>query len=92
MKQDCPRGQWAGCTDLTTKIEELRAAHEQFEASELKKRLDAGYKVKEARTERPRIQKAPKKVVIKVFNGKITISYRDYIRKCQGFTIITNIY
>ena len=86
------RREWAGCTDLTTKIELLRAAHEEFEASELKKRLDAGYKPTEVKVERPRIKKVPRKVVISVLNGKITVTYKEYLNRCQGFKIVMEIF
>ena len=86
------RREWAGCTDLTTKIELLRAAHEEFEASKLKKRLDAGYKPTEVKVERPRIKKTPRKVVISILGNRMTVTYKEYLNRCQGFKIIMEIF
>lgn len=74
------RGEWAGCSDLKHKREELLQAHKEF-----LKMLSDGYQVKEARVKRPRIKREKFKVV--VFCGKqlkLTIEeYNNHYAKCN---------
>lgn len=83
------RGEWAGCSHLKERREELLKAHEEFQ-----KLLENGFKLKEAKVKRPRIQKekAPRKVVISVLDHKTTVTYQEYLSKCQGFRIIMEIF
>lgn len=77
MKQRNYRGEWAGSSHLTERMEELRKAHEEFEASELKKRLDDNWKITGARVRRPRIKYEPFKVIM-VFGKPVKITIEEY--------------
>lgn len=81
---------WAGCSDFNERREELSKAHAEFVKSELKKKLDEGYKV--ARVKRPRIQKemTPRIIITSVFGESIKVSFEVYKSKYEplGFKII----
>jgi len=83
------RSQWAGCSNFKERREELLKAHEEFE-----RMLAEGWQVTNAKKKRPRIQKAktPRKVVISVLGNKITVTYQEYLNRCQGFKIVMKIF
>ena len=89
MKNNQTRGQWAGCSNLKEKREELLKAHEEFE-----RMLADGWQVTNVRKKRPRIQKTktPRKVVISVLGNKTTVTYQEYLDRCQGFKIVMEIF
>lgn len=68
---------------------ELKKAHEEFE-----RMLADGWQVTNAKKKRPRIQKAktPRKVVISVLGNKATVTYQEYLNRCQDFKIIMEIF
>lgn len=68
---------------------ELKKAHEEFE-----RMLAGGWQVTNAKKKRPRIQKAktPRKVVISVLGNKTTVTYQEYLNRCQGFKIVMEIF
>ena len=83
------RSQWAGCSNFKERREELLKAHEEFE-----RMLAEGWQVTNAKKKRPRIQKAktPRKVVISVLGNKTTVTYQEYLNRCQGFKIVMEIF
>ena len=83
------RSQWAGCSNFKERREELLKAHEEFE-----RMLADGWQVTKAKKKRPRIQKAktPRKVVISVLGNKTTVTYQEYLNRCQGFKIVMEIF
>jgi hypothetical protein len=83
------RSQWAGCSNFKERREELLKAHEEFE-----RMLADGWQVTNAKKKRPRIQKAktPRKVVISVLGNKTTVTYQEYLNRCQGFKIVMEIF
>ena len=90
MKQTNYRGEWAGCSDLTERREELSKAHEEFQ-----KMLDNGYQIKEARVKRPRIKKdkQPRQVVV-TLGGTWTVkmTLEEYQKRGDGLKIVMKIY
>ena len=89
MKQNKIRGEWAGCSHLKEKREELSKAHEEF-----LKMLDNGFEIKEARVKRPRIQhtQQPKYVVTLVFGRELKMTIEDYNARGKGFKKVREIY
>ena len=89
MKNNQTRGQWAGSSHLKERYDELKKAHEEFQ-----KMLADGWQVTNAKKKRPRIQKTktPRKVVISVFGNKTTVTYQEYLNRCQGFKIVMEIF
>lgn len=89
MKNNQTRSQWAGCSNFKERREELLKAHEEFE-----RMLADGWQVTNAKKKRPRIQKAktPRKVVISVLGNKTTVTYQEYLNRCQGFKIVMEIF
>ena len=89
MKNNQTRGQWVGSSHLKEKREELLKAHAEFE-----RMIADGWHITNVRKKRPRIQKAktPKKVVISVLGNKTTVTYQEYLDRCQGFKIIMEIF
>ena len=89
MKNNQTRGQWAGSSHLKERREELLKAHEKFE-----RMIADGWQVTNVRKKRPRIQKAktPRKVVISVLGNKTTVTYQEYLTRCQGFKIVMEIF
>ena len=83
------RSQWAGCSNFKERREELLKAHEEFE-----RMLADGWQITNAKKKRPRIQKAktPRKVVISVLGNKTTVTYQEYLNRCQGFKIVMEIF
>ena len=83
------RSQWVGCSNFKERREELLKAHEEFE-----RMLADGWQVTNAKKKRPRIQKAktPRKVVISVLGNKTTVTYQEYLNRCQGFKIVMEIF
>ena len=83
------RSQWAGCSNFKERREELLKDHEEFE-----RMLADGWQVTNAKKKRPRIQKAktPRKVVISVLGNKTTVTYQEYLNRCQGFKIVMEIF
>lgn len=84
------RGQWVGSSHLKERREELLKAHEEFQ-----KLLADGYQITAVKkTKRPRIQKTktPRKVVISVLGNKTTVTYQEYLTRCQGFKIVMEIF
>lgn len=84
------RKEWAGCSDFHERREELLKAHEEFQ-----KMLADGWQVTNVRkAKRPRIQKAktPRKVVISILGNKMTVTYQEYLNRCQGFKIVMEIF
>lgn len=90
MRQNRIRGEWAGSSHLKERYDELKKAHEEFQ-----KLIDSGYEITAVkRVRRPRIQKAktPRKVVISVLGNKTTVTYQEYLNRCQGFKIVMEIF
>jgi len=81
MKQTNYRGEWVRSSSTPKRSERLKA-HEEFEASDLKKMLDNDWKITAVRkSSRPRIHKEPIPKRIKVQAGFITITveYADWV-------------
>ncbi len=95
MKKNNFKKEWAGCSEFNERKRELSKAHAEFVKSELKKKLDEGYKVK-ARVKRPRIQKemTPRIIITSVFGEPTRVTFEIYKSKYEplGFKIITKIY
>lgn len=95
MNRNNFKKEWAGCSDFNERREELSKAHAEFVKSELKKKLDEGYKVK-ARVKRPRIQKemTPRMIVTSVLGEPTRITFEVFKTRYEplGFKIITKIY
>lgn len=93
MNNRTNRSQWAGCSNFKERREELLKAHEEFE-----RMLADGWQVTNAKKsnkpKRPRIQKTktPRKVVISVLGNKTTVTYQEYLDRCQGFRIVMEIF
>lgn len=89
MKNNQTKSQWAGSSHLKERYDELKKAHEEFE-----RMLADGWQVTNVRKKRPRIQKAktPRKVVISVLGNKTTVTYQEYLDRCQGFKIVMEIF
>ena len=89
MRQNRIRGEWAGSSHLKERKEELLKAHEEFE-----KMLADGWQVASAKKKRPRIQKVktPRQVVISILGNKMTVTYQEYLNRCQGFKIVMEIF
>lgn len=89
MRQNKIRGEWAGCSNFKERREELLKAHEEFQ-----KILADGWQVTNAKKKRPRIQKAktPRQVVISILGNKMTVTYQEYLNRCQGFKIVMEIF
>ena len=90
MNNKSTRGQWAGSSHLKERREELLKAHEEFE-----RMLAEGWQVTNAKkAKRPRIQKTktPRKVVISILGNKMTVTYQEYLNRCQGFKIVMEIF
>lgn len=89
MNNKSTRGQWAGSSHLKERREELLKAHKEFE-----RMLADGWQVTNAKKKRPRIQKAktPRKVVISILGNKMTVTYQEYLNRCQGFKIVMEIF
>lgn len=92
------KGEWQTRSDIPNRKERL-AAHIEFEKSELKQRLDEGWKVESSRIKhrRPRIKtvKTPKQVVVslgEVMAATITLSWEDYQKHGTGLKIVMRIY
>ena len=79
MKQNNIRGEWVRSSSTPKRDERLKA-HEEFEASDLKKMLDNGWQITAIKSRRPRIHKEPTPKRIKVQAGFITITveYTDW--------------
>ena len=80
MKQNI-KGEWMRSSSTLSRAERLKA-HEECEASDLKKMLDRGWEITAARkSKRPRIQKEPTPKRVKVQAGFITITveYADWV-------------
>jgi hypothetical protein len=80
MKQS-NHGEWVRSSSTPSRAERLKA-HEEFEASDLKKMLDNDWKITAVRkSRRPRIHKEPTPKRIKVQAGFITITveYADWV-------------
>ena len=80
-------GEWAGCSHLKEKYDELLKAHQEFE-----KMLADGWQVTNVKkAKRPRI-KRPRQVRVKVFDRSVVIDYNTYLNKYQGFTVLVEIF
>lgn len=81
MKQNKFKGEWVRSSSTPKRDERLKA-HEEFEASDLKKMLDNGWQITAVKkSKRPRIHKEPTPKRIKVQAGFITITveYADWV-------------
>ena len=90
MKQNVYRGEWAGCSDLKERREELSKAHEEFQ-----KMLDNGYQLKDVKVKRPRIKSEaqPKQVVVTLGgNWTVKLSFEEYKQRGDGLKIVMRIY
>lgn len=91
MKQKNYRGQWAGCSNLTEKREELLKAHQEFQQM-----LADGYQIKSAKkVKRPRIKtdKQPKQVVVTLGGTwTLTLDFEEYKKRGDGLKIVMKIY
>lgn len=78
----------------TPKRDERLKAHEEFEASDLKKMLDNGWQVKNVKVKRPRIQKpkTPKEVEVSIFGGKIRMTFAEYQQHGAGLKVLMEIF
>lgn len=78
-----------GSSNHAERLAELKANHEEFQ-----KMLADGWQVTNTKVKRPRIQKAktPRKVVISVLGNKITVTYQEYLNRCQDFKIVMEIF
>ena len=87
------KGEWLTRSDIPNRKERLEA-HLEFERSELKQKLDAGWKVESARMRprRPRIQR-PRQIVTIVFGKEVILSIRLYEEKYKhlGFKVVREI-
>ena len=86
------RRQLASCSP--ERWEALRKAHEEFEQSELKRRLDEGWKIRSARVKRPRIKPQPRMVITLMMGKEIQVDIKVFREKYEpyGFRIIQEIY
>ena len=82
MKQNI-KGEWVRSSSTPKRDERLKA-HEEFEASDLKKMLDDGWQVKAIKPKRPRIKKESFKVIITCF-GPMKITIEEYNEHCRDF-------
>ena len=90
MRQNRIRGEWAGCSHLKEKYDELLQAHQEFE-----KLLADGYEITSVRkAKRPRISKpnTPKEVEVAIFGGKVRMTFAEYQQRGQGLKIIMEIF
>lgn len=92
MKRNKIRGEWAGCSYLKEKYEELNKAHQEF-----KKLLDSGYQITAVkRVKRPRIQKekTPRKVEVSIMNGlvRVIVDFTEWQAHGSVGTIVKEIY
>ena len=76
MKQSNYKGEWARSSATPSRKERIKA-HEEFEASELKRMLDDGWKASGAKVKRPRIKQEKFKIVM-VFNKPMKITIEEY--------------
>jgi hypothetical protein len=72
-----------GSSAIPPRSERIKA-HQEFEASDLKKMLDNGWQVKAIKPKRPRIKKEPFKVIITCF-GPMKITIEEYNEHCRDF-------
>lgn len=90
MKKNKIRGEWAGCSYLKEKYDELNKAHQEF-----KKLLADGFEVVSVR-KRPRIQKekTPRKVEVSIMNGlvKVIVDFTEWQAHGSVGTIVKKIY
>jgi hypothetical protein len=77
------KGEWCISSSIPCRKERLKA-HRKFEASDLKRMLDEGWKIKAVRPKRPRIQKYGFKVIITCF-GPMKITIEEYNQHCKDF-------
>jgi len=77
MKQKA-KGVWVGSSSTPTRDERLKA-HQEFEASDLKKMLDNGWEITktEVKHRRPRIKHEKFKVVM-IFNRPMKLTLQEY--------------
>ena len=89
MNRSNARGEWAGCSNFKERREELLKAHEEFQ-----RMLADGWQITDTKKKRPRIKKTktPRKVVISVLGNKTTVTYQEYLDRCQGFKIVMEIF
>jgi len=92
MKKNKIRGEWAGCSYLKEKYDELNKAHQEF-----KKLLADGFEITTVkRVKRPRIQKekTPRKVEVSIMNGlvKVIVDFTEWQAHGSIGTIVKNIY
>lgn len=85
--------QLVGCSP--ERWETLKRAKEEFEASELKQRLDNEWKITSAQVKhrRPRIKRTPKQVRISVGGFiEITLDYSEWSSRGSLGTVLEEIY
>ena len=88
MRQNRIRGEWAGCSNLKERYDELLQAHEEFQ-----KLLDSGYEITSVRkAKRPRISKTPREVEVAIFGGKVRMTFAEYQQRGQGLKVIMEIF
>ena len=87
------KGEWLTRSDIPNRKERLEA-HLEFERSELKHKLDDGWRIcsTRVRPKRPRIQR-PKQIVTIVFGKEVTLSIKLYEEKYKhlGFKVVREI-
>jgi len=94
MKQTNYKGEWTRSSDTPSREERIKA-HEEFEASELKRMLDDSWKVSGAKVKRPRIKKEiqPRQVVVTLGgNWTVKLSFEEYKQRGDGLKIVMKIY
>lgn len=77
------RGEWCISSSTPDRKERIKA-HEEFEASDFKRMLDEGWRVKATKSKRPRIKKESFKVIITCF-GPMKITIEEYNEHCRDF-------
>lgn len=91
MRNNSIRGEWAGCSHLKEKRDELLKAHQEFVDMLANGWRVDGIKVK---SKRPRIVKAKQSryVVTLVFGKELKMTIEEYNTKCQGFKKVREIF
>ena len=84
MRNNRIRGEWAGCSHLKEKRDELLKAHQEFVDM-----LANGFKVDDVKvkSKRPRIKREKFKVIITCF-GPMKITIEEYNQHCRDFKTI----
>lgn len=87
MEEKIYKGKWVTRSNIPNRKERL-ASHKEFEASDLKERLDEGWKPKRARIRRP------KQVITVVFGKDVKLTLQEFNDRYRplGFQVKLEIY